>query len=76
MKGVYPSPKWITDYHKKFRLRERTKCFKTCSKCGETKLISEFSIDKRNPDGRTGICKECRNRYYLERYHQNRDIKY
>lgn len=73
LKGIYPIPKWITDYHKKFILRERTKCFKTCSKCGETKLISKFSIDKRNLDGRTRICKECWNRYYLERYYQNRN---
>ena len=73
MKGVYPIPKWVTDYYKEFRLRERTKCFKTCSKCGETKLISRFTTDRRNLDGHSGICKECRKRYYLERYHQNRD---
>ena len=73
MKGIYPIPKWITDHHKNFMLKQRTKCFKTCSKCGETKLISKFSIDKRNLDGRTGVCKECWNRYYLERYYQNRD---
>jgi len=73
LKEVYPIPKWITDYHKKFILRERTKCFKTCSKCGETKLISRFPNDRRNLDGHSGICKECRSRYYLERYHQNRD---
>ena len=73
MKGVYPSPKYITDYHKELRLKERNKCFKTCSKCGETKLISRFTTDRRNLDGHLGICKECRKRYYLERYHQNRD---
>jgi len=73
LKVIYPTPKWITDYYKEFRLRERTKCFKTCSKCGETKLISRFTTDRRNLDGHLGICKECRNRYYLERYQQARD---
>ena len=73
MKEVYPIPKWITDYYKEFRLRERTKCFKTCSKCGETKLIFKFSVDKQNLDGRTRVCRECHNRYYLEHYYQNRD---
>jgi len=43
----------------KRKSRIKTKCFKTCSKCGETKLISKFSIDKRNPDSRTRVCKEC-----------------
>ena len=47
--------------------------FKICSKCGETKLISKFSIDKRNLDGRIRVCKECRSRESLEYYYQNRD---
>ncbi|MBA7566704.1 hypothetical protein ES708_08399 [subsurface metagenome] len=72
MKGVYPIPKWITDYHKKFMLKERARCFKTCSKCGETKLIFKFSIDKRNLDGRTNICKACRSREGLKYYYHNR----
>jgi len=53
--------------------RIKTICFKTCSKCGETKLISRFTTDRRNLDGHLGICKECRNRYYSERYHLYRD---
>lgn len=47
--------------------------FKTCSSCGETKLIFKFSVDKRNTDGRVGVCKVCRNRESLEYYYQNRD---
>jgi len=47
--------------------------FKTCKKCGETKLNFKFSGDKRNKDGRTGICKECRSREYLEYYYKNRE---
>jgi len=47
--------------------------FKTCSKCGETKLIYKFSIDKRNSDGRLGVCKECRSKEALEYYYNNKD---
>jgi len=72
LKGIYPNPEWITDYHKKFRLRERTKCFKTCSKCGEIKLIFKFSVDKRNLDGRTNVCKACRSLESLKYYYHNR----
>lgn len=72
MKGVYPTPKWATDYYKDFRLKERTKCFKTCSKCGETKLIFKFSTDRWNIDGRTNICKACRSLEGLKYYYHNR----
>jgi hypothetical protein len=47
--------------------------FKVCSKCGETKFIFKFSLDKRNLDGRTNICKACRSREYLRYYYQNRE---
>lgn len=87
MKKAYPKnsisiPEWVTNYHKNFMLKERTKCFKTCSKCGETKLIFKFSVDKRNLDGRMGVCKACRSLESLEYYYQNqskisiRDKKY
>ncbi len=72
MKETYPIPKWVTDYYEDFRLKERTKCFKTCLKCGETKLISKFSLDKRNLDGRTNICKACRSWEGLKYYYHNR----
>ncbi len=48
--------------------------FRVCSKCGETKLIFKFPIDKRNTDGRVGICKECRSKESLRYYYQNREI--
>jgi len=54
------------------KIRERTICFKTCSKCGETKLISKFSLDKRNPDGRTNICKACRVLEAEKYYYKNK----
>ncbi len=53
--------------------RIKTICFKTCSKCGETKLIFKFSIEKRNTDGRTNVCKACRSLEYLKYYYHNRD---
>ncbi len=52
--------------------RIKTICFKTCSKCGETKLIFKFSLDKRNLDGRTNICKACRSLEGLNYYYHNR----
>lgn len=32
---------------------------KKCSKCGETKPLSEYHADKRNKDGLYGHCKSC-----------------
>ena len=52
--------------------RIKTICFKTCSKCGEIKPVFKFSIERRNLDGRTGICKACRSLEYLKYYYQNR----
>lgn len=34
---------------------------KTCSKCGETKLLIEFSKRKESKDGHRGVCKSCKN---------------
>jgi len=47
--------------------------FRVCKKCGEKKPSFKFSIDKRNTDGRIGVCKVCRSRESLEYYYQNRD---
>ena len=55
-----------------FISKEKTKCFKTCSKCGKTELISKFPVDRRNLDGHSGTCKECRNREQLKYYYHNR----
>lgn len=33
---------------------------KTCTKCGETKLLSEFARRSDRPSGVTASCKECR----------------
>ncbi len=32
---------------------------KTCKKCGETKLLSDFHLDANRKDGRTARCKPC-----------------
>jgi len=52
--------------------RIKTICFKTCSKCGEIKPIFKFSLDKRNLDGRTNVCKACKSLEGLNHYYQNR----
>jgi len=52
--------------------RIKTICFKTCSKCGEIKPVFKFSVDKRNLDGRTNVCKACRSLEGLRHYYQNR----
>ena len=36
---------------------------KFCKKCGEEKLLIEFSKDKRSRDERTSYCKKCVNIY-------------
>ena len=33
---------------------------KACSKCGEVKPLDEFATDRARPDGRRGVCRECR----------------
>jgi len=73
LKKFFTIPKWMVDHHKKFILKEGTKCFKTCTKCGETKLISKFSADRRNLDGYSGVCKTCRNKYYRARYARDKE---
>lgn len=37
---------------------------KTCTKCGETKLLSDFHLSRRSPDGRDYRCKECQKLNY------------
>ncbi len=64
-------PAWQDFQERKNRIK--TVCFKVCSKCGEIKPIFKFSVDKRNLDGRIGVCKKCRSREYLRYYYQNRD---
>lgn len=49
---------------------------KTCSKCGETKPISEFrktTTGRAGKDGYHSWCKDCSNRHKREWYQKNRD---
>lgn len=41
---------------------------KKCTKCGETKPLTEFHKDRSRPDGLHHSCKECANTYWRERY--------
>lgn len=39
---------------------------RTCKKCGETKLIEEFIIDKKYKSGHGYRCKQCKNKLLSE----------
>jgi 5-methylcytosine-specific restriction endonuclease McrA len=41
---------------------------KTCTKCGETKPLSEFSLGARYADGHYCQCKKCRNQFAVKYY--------
>ncbi len=40
---------------------------KRCSRCGETKPVGEFSLNRRRKDGRSWWCKQCCQADYLSR---------
>lgn len=46
---------------------------KKCTKCGTVKPLDEFYRQARNKDGRSNDCGDCRRRYNLEKYHQNKN---
>ena len=56
---------------RKQRIKEMK--FKTCLKCGKTKPGFKFKAEKRNKDGRSAICKVCRNQESLKNYYANRE---
>lgn len=37
--------------------------FRTCTKCGETKPISEYPVDRYKSSGYSPSCKDCRNKH-------------
>ena len=47
---------------------------KECTKCGETKALSEFSKDKYRKDGLVSQCKECKRLYMRKRKRELQDI--
>ena len=68
LKVNFNNLKWITDYFKNFRLRQKSKCFKTCSKCGEVRSIGDFVKGRRYKDGLSNVCRACQSAYNRERY--------
>ena len=68
LKVNFNNLKWITDYFKNFRLRQRSKGFKTCSKCGEVRSIGDFTKSRRNKDELSNVCRACQSAYNRERY--------
>ena len=44
---------------------------KTCTKCGNNKLLKEFPKDKLKKDGHKSACKECYKIYDKNRYWKN-----
>lgn len=50
------------DYENWYYLNIRKGQYKTCSRCGKTRLISRFDKDKTGKYGVRGYCKDCYNR--------------
>ncbi len=46
---------------------------KQCTKCGELKSLSEFSVDRRGKYGRTSRCKTCVAKYSRKYYEKNKE---
>jgi len=68
LKVNFNNLKWITDYYKNFRLRQRSKYFKICSKCGEVRSIRDFVKNRRHKDGLSNVCRACQSTYNRQRY--------
>lgn len=49
------------------------KYYKICFRCGQLKMLYEFSREKRNTDGKLGVCKTCKSREALKYYYENRE---
>ena len=47
---------------------------KHCGKCGESKKLDDFALNKRRPDGRAVWCRRCTAAYNRE-YNQRPDVK-
>jgi hypothetical protein len=48
---------------------------RTCTDCGETKLLDAFRKIKRRKSAVYGRCRACRNRLARERYHSSAAIR-
>lgn len=47
---------------------------KICKNCDQKKELALFGSDKRTPDGREGVCKDCRNRARRNRANHESNI--
>ena len=47
---------------------------KICSKCGEEKVVSEFSKDKSKKDGHRPNCKVCNRKYFKMKRLENPEL--
>ena len=48
---------------------------KKCTKCGETKPLSEFDWKSKKLQKRKASCKTCRAAYYQKWYEANREVQ-
>jgi hypothetical protein len=48
---------------------------RTCTDCGQTKLLDCFVRIKQRHSARYGRCRDCRNRRARERYHSTPEIR-
>ena len=46
---------------------------KTCTKCGITRPLSDFTRDKQRPDGLRPSCKDCKAEWRRKHYSENRE---
>ena len=53
---------YMKDYEDWYYLNIAKGTYKTCSTCGEVKLISEFTKNSKEHDVYKPECKECRNK--------------
>lgn len=58
----YPPPKQLSMYQ-------------TCTKCGESKLVTEFSTDNRRPEGRQSSCLKCQRQWPLRNPERVREYR-
>jgi hypothetical protein len=61
------------DIYKGYDAMTEPNLSKVCSKCQETKPLSEFHKDKSKKDGLRKECKECRSRYSQQYHKQNKE---
>ena len=47
---------------------------KTCTKCGITRPLSDFTRDKQRPDGLRPSCKDCKAKWSSKYYSENRAV--